>query len=61
MPTYEYQCTKEDCSHNWEQEAPITQPPETVCPACGQPTAKRLIAGSNFSLVGQGWCRDGYK
>ena len=61
MPTYEYECTNEACRHAWEQDNTIREPPSIHCPKCGEPTAKRLIAGSNFSLIGQGWSRDGYK
>ncbi|HVI39523.1 MAG TPA: zinc ribbon domain-containing protein [Anaerovoracaceae bacterium] len=58
MPTYEYECT--DCKHGWEEDQSIKDDPVKVCPSCKNETAKRLISGSNFVLVGGGWAKEGY-
>lgn len=58
MPTYEYECS--DCSHNWEEDQSIKDDPIKTCPSCKKETAKRLISGSNFVLVGGGWAKEGY-
>lgn len=61
MPTYEYECTNQNCKHQWEIEGKITSPAEKVCPQCEQETAKRLVSGGQgFQLCGSGWFRDGY-
>jgi putative FmdB family regulatory protein len=58
--TYDYIC--EDCKHEWEHEAKITDPALTMCPKCGKESAKRLISGgTGFILQGGGWYKDGYK
>ena len=59
MPTYEYECTS--CEHHWEAEQSIKDAPLTECPKCAEQTAKRLIAGSSFTLNGNCWSRDGYR
>jgi len=57
--TYEYVCTA--CSHQWEAEQPISEPPLTTCPACHAETAKRQVSGGQgFILKGGGWYADGY-
>ncbi len=59
MPTYDYLCTS--CSHAWELEQRIVEPPAKRCPACGADTAKRQISsGAGFILKGGGWYADGY-
>jgi putative FmdB family regulatory protein len=59
MPTYEYGC--EACGREWEETQRITEPPIELCPACGKPSAHRLIsAGTNFILKGGGWYSDLY-
>lgn len=58
MPTYDYRC--ETCGETWELEQRITEDPVKDCPACGSPTAKRLITGGNFILKGSGWYADLY-
>ncbi len=58
MPHYEYACSI--CQYQWESEASIKAPPETLCPKCQQESAKRLISSSSFVLNGGGWAREGY-
>jgi putative FmdB family regulatory protein len=57
--TYEYQCGA--CSHRWEAEQSISEPPLTTCPNCKAEAAKRLVTGGQgFILKGGGWYADGY-
>ncbi len=58
MPTYEYVCTA--CNNGWEEFQKISENPTTVCPKCGEATAKRQISGGNFILKGGGWYADLY-
>ncbi len=59
MIDYEYQCR--DCGHAWEASQRITDPPLTLCPACGATAAARLVGGAGgFKLQGEGWAADGY-
>lgn len=72
MPLYDYECRS--CGKVQEVEASIRETEAQVarrltCAECGaagwteggEPKFKRLITGSNFSLKGQGWSRDGYR
>jgi putative FmdB family regulatory protein len=57
--TYEYVCTA--CSHQWEAEQSISEPPLTTCPVCHAESAKRQVSGGQgFILKGGGWYADGY-
>jgi len=61
MPSYDYQCKADECKHEWESVAKISDPVEIVCPKCKQETAQRLISsGNGFVLNGGGWARDSY-
>lgn len=60
MPTYEYECTNQDCKNTWEQDQSIKDEAIRECPKCQQQTAKRLISKSNFVLQGGGWASTGY-
>lgn len=57
--TYSYTCTH--CKANWEAEQKITDLPLTICPKCGEESAKRLISGApGIQLKGGGWASEGY-
>jgi putative FmdB family regulatory protein len=58
---YEYECTNEECKHQWEAEQSMTDPVLTHCESCQQETAKKLISKSSFVLKGSGWASDNYK
>jgi putative FmdB family regulatory protein len=58
MATYTYKCSP--CEHEFEVEHPVTAAKGSECPKCGARTEERLIAGSNFVLVGDGWAKDLY-
>jgi len=65
VPTYDYECSA--CGHRYELFQFITASPVKRCPACGRPTAKRLIGcGAGVIFRGSGfYCTDyrsdGYK
>ncbi len=52
MPLYEYQC--QSCGHRSEEMQRISDPPLTVCPACGG-EYKKLISAPAFQFKGSGW------
>jgi putative FmdB family regulatory protein len=52
MPIYEYQCAA--CGRVTEKWQKISEPPLTVCPACGGDLNK-LISSCTFHLKGSGW------
>jgi len=52
MPLYEYQC--QDCGHKSEEMRRHSDPPLTVCPACGG-RYKKLISTAAFQFKGTGW------
>ena len=52
MPTYEYECLK--CSRVFEIRQRISEPPLTVCDACGG-RVRRLLSAAPFILKGEGW------
>jgi putative FmdB family regulatory protein len=58
MALYTYKC--EPCDHEFEAEHSIMAPKGADCPKCGKRTEERLIAASNFHLVGGGWAKDLY-
>lgn len=58
MATYDYKC--DACEHVFETEHPMSASPGADCPKCGKRTENRLISGTNFLLVGDGWAKDLY-
>src|SRR5215475_284035 len=52
MPTYEYECLK--CRRVFEIRQRISEPPLTVCDACGG-QVRRLLSAAPFILKGEGW------
>jgi len=59
MPTYEYRCSNEQCSHEWEEDQKISDPKIDTCPICMAKTAERLISTASFVLKGNGWFKSG--
>ncbi|HTP80738.1 MAG TPA: zinc ribbon domain-containing protein [Bacteroidota bacterium] len=60
MPTYEYVC--KECGHTFEELESITAKPLTVCPNCGKPALKRLMAaGAGTIFKGSGFYLTDYK
>jgi len=63
MPIYAYRCTA--CGHAQDVLRKISDPPLSVCPACGAPTFVKQVTAAGFQLKGSGWYvtdfRDGKK
>ncbi|BAU49873.1 FmdB family transcriptional regulator [Sulfurifustis variabilis] len=59
MPIYEYKCT--DCGHGLEAIQKVAEEPLRDCPACGQPSLKRLLSAAGFQLKGSGWYATDFK
>jgi putative FmdB family regulatory protein len=63
MPIYAYRCTS--CGHAKDVLRKITDPPLSVCPACGAATFVKQVTAAGFQLKGSGWYvtdfRDGKK
>ncbi len=58
MPTYTYECTK--CSHVFEIEQKITDPPRKRCPLC-RGKVFRVIHPVGHILKGSGFYRTDYR
>ena len=63
MPIYAYRCTA--CGHAQDVLRKISDPPLSVCPACGAATFVKQVTAAGFQLKGSGWYvtdfRDGKK
>ncbi len=53
MPIYAYRCS--NCGHAQDVLRKISDPPLTVCPACGEPTYVKQVTAAGFQLKGSGW------
>jgi len=58
MPTYTYECEK--CSHNFEIDQKITDPPRKRCPKC-RGKLFRVIHAVDHILKGSGFYRTDYR
>ncbi len=59
MPIYEYRC--EECGEEHEALQKVSEPPLTVCPACGKPALKKQLSAAGFQLKGSGWYATDFK
>jgi len=61
MPSYDYHCAA--CGATFQAEHRMSDPPVTVCAACGKEgSVSRWIGqNSNFILKGSGWYASDYK
>lgn len=57
MPIYAYRCLK--CEAQPEYLQKMSEPPITVCEACGGELVRKVTAAA-FHLKGGGWYKDGY-
>jgi putative FmdB family regulatory protein len=57
-PIYVYSC--EACEKQEEHHQRMSDRPLVVCSSCKEPKLKKIIAGSNFALKGNGWAKDNY-
>ncbi len=59
MPIYEYRCAA--CDHHMEALQKLSDPPLSVCPACGASELKKQISAVGFRLSGTGWYETDFK
>src|SRR5690242_12449709 len=59
MPIYEYRC--EACGEEHEALQKVSEPPLTVCPACGKPALKKQLSAAGFQRKGSGWYATDFK
>ena len=59
MPIYEYRC--ESCGHEMDKLQKISDDVLVTCPACQQPSLKKLISAAGFRLSGSGWYETDFK
>jgi putative FmdB family regulatory protein len=57
MPIYAYRC--QTCGADAEYIQKFSDPPVTVCEACGG-ALERAVTAAAFHLKGGGWYKDGY-
>jgi putative FmdB family regulatory protein len=53
MPIYAYRCTS--CGHAKDVLRRMSDPPLSVCPACGAATFAKQVTAAGFQLKGSGW------
>jgi putative FmdB family regulatory protein len=53
MPIYAYKCAT--CGHAKDVLQKMSDPPLTVCPACGAETFSKQVTAAGFQLKGSGW------
>ena len=59
MPIYEYRCA--ECGEEHEALQKVSEPPLTVCPACGKPALQKQLSAAGFQLKGSGWYATDFK
>lgn len=59
MPIYEYKCSS--CGHQQEYLQKVSDPPHTVCPACGKAAFAKMLTAAGFQLKGSGWYATDFK
>ncbi len=53
MPIYAYKCSA--CGHAQDVLQKLSDPPLTVCPACGAAAYGKQVTAAGFQLKGSGW------
>ena len=59
MPIYEYRCA--ECGEEHEALQKVSEPPLTLCPACGKPALQKQLSAAGFQLKGSGWYATDFK
>jgi putative FmdB family regulatory protein len=59
MPIYGYRCA--ECGEEHEALQKVSEPPLTVCPACGKPALQKQLSAAGFQLKGSGWYATDFK
>ncbi len=58
MPLYGYACP--DCGKAFDLLQKFSDPPATICPACGGGNVHKKLSAPAFHLKGGGWYKDHY-
>ena len=53
MPIYAYRCAS--CGHAKDVLQKVSDPPLTLCPACGAEAMRKQVTAAGFQLKGSGW------
>lgn len=59
MPIYAYKCSS--CQHEQDVLRKVSDPPLTLCPACGASTFAKQLTAAGFQLKGSGWYATDFK
>jgi len=59
MPIYAYRCAS--CGHAKDVLQKLSDPPLTVCPACGAASFAKQVTAAGFQLKGSGWYATDFK
>jgi len=59
MPIYAYRCAS--CGHAKDVLQKLSDPPLTVCPACGASSFAKQVTAAGFQLKGSGWYATDFK
>jgi len=59
MPIYGYRCG--ECGEEHEALQKVSEPPLTICPACGKPALQKQLSAAGFQLKGSGWYATDFK
>ncbi|HEX6158376.1 MAG TPA: zinc ribbon domain-containing protein [Burkholderiales bacterium] len=59
MPIYGYRCA--ECGEEHEALQKVSEPPLTLCPACGKPALHKQLSAAGFQLKGSGWYATDFK
>ena len=59
MPIYGYRCA--ECGEEHEALQKVSEPPLTICPACGKPALQKQLSAAGFQLKGSGWYATDFK
>lgn len=53
MPIYAYRC--DACGHAADLLRKVSDPPLSICPACGADAFRKQVTAAGFQLKGSGW------
>jgi putative FmdB family regulatory protein len=59
MPIYGYRCG--ECGGEHDALQKVSEPPLTLCPACGKPALQKQLSAAGFHLKGSGWYATDFK
>ena len=59
MPIYGYRCA--ECGEEHDALQKVSEPPLTICPACGKPALQKQLSAAGFQLKGSGWYATDFK